>query len=455
MASKLQIFRKYSYCLLLFMMGSFLPLRAQVSQAITAAKWSDGTYKQWWYSLSAGRFKPLSKVKLNFIKKDGKVVAIKFNTGRKDEDVYARDKGEEISFTRYFKLDDYRNRHLFFMRKKVIIFEFTDDGEPVFWGSLKGKYSEKDKQTVKDFLAKTKQIQQAEIRNNQRNKRKHSQALRKKAEVFPRSRKKHPNMVQVKRGTFPMGVTQDHTRSDNQNARPVHTVAVNSFYISKYEITAQQYADFLNEYKPKIPQYGKYKGIPIVSHGWHKGQPMLSIFTLNIHYKNGTWAPRKLAAKHPVVDITWYGAYAYCKFYGGKLPSEAEWEYAARGGNKTKGWLTWKNMKANANLEAYGWTERYTRGYNKLRDVGRLKPNELGLYDTMGNAGEWCNDWYDNAYYKSSPKSNPKGPRKGSYRVWRGGSYLSLARKALYDFRHYQSPESSNRYIGFRIVVAR
>lgn len=138
---------------------------------------------------------------------------------------------------------------------------------------------------------------------------------------------RHPDMVFVKGGTFQMGCTPEQAGECSEYAKPVHTVTVSSFYIGKYEITNEQYAKFLNEYGAKVVKAGDFKG-----------QKMVMEFKWGVYLDGDVWKPQKGYEQHPIGGITWFGANKYCQFYGGHLPTEAEWEYAARGGNKSKGY---------------------------------------------------------------------------------------------------------------------
>lgn len=129
-----------------------------------------------------------------------------------------------------------------------------------------------------------------------------------------------------------------------------------------------------------------------------------------------------------------------------RLPTEAEWEYAARGGSKSRGYQY-------AGSDTIGYVAWYrSNSDSKTHAVGQKQSNELGLYDMSGNVWEWCSDRYDSDYYKNSPSQNPKGPSKGSYRVIRGGSWLSAPRNCRVARRDYYTPTFRDSGIGFRLV---
>ena len=158
------------------------------------------------------------------------------------------------------------------------------------------------------------------------------------------------------------------------------------------------------------------------------------------------------SANNPVEQVSWHDAVAYCKKLSSltgkrfRLPTEAEWEYAARGGQKSKGY---KYAGSNS-LDGVAWY--YINSGNKTEEVGKKQPNELGLYDMTGNVWEWCSDWYGEEYYKESSADNLKGPATGTYRVLRGGCYNARLLNPRVANRLYNTPDSRNRKDGFRVV---
>ena len=156
----------------------------------------------------------------------------------------------------------------------------------------------------------------------------------------------------------------------------------------------------------------------------------------------------------PVEKVSWNDIQKFIKKLNTKtglnyrLPTEAEWEYAARGGVKTQNSASQKYSGSN-NINEIAW---YDNSNSKTHSVGGKKANELGIYDMSGNVWEWCNDWYDSSYYKNSPKNNPQGASSGSSRVYRGGSWGNYARYCRVAYRYRYYPGGSGGDLGFRLL---
>ena len=226
----------------------------------------------------------------------------------------------------------------------------------------------------------------------------------------------------------------DHFNEGRNDELPVHTVYLNAFYIDKYEVTNAQYAEFLNTYGKNVDAAG-HELLDIGDSG------------CLIERVGDTYKPKSGYENHPVIYVSWYGAAAYAQFYGKRLPTEAEWEKAARGGLVGKRYPWGDNISHDdANYSRTGGRDTW----NGTSPVGSFPPNGYDLYDMAGNVWDWCSDWYDGNYYSNSPKNNPQGPNNGSRRVLRGGSwYLNtvLLRCAL---RVNLVPADTVIYNGFR-----
>ncbi|MBE7414166.1 MAG: formylglycine-generating enzyme family protein [Deltaproteobacteria bacterium] len=219
------------------------------------------------------------------------------------------------------------------------------------------------------------------------------------------------DMVFVKGGCFDMG---DVFGRGNDDERPVHRVCVDDFYIGKYEVTQRQWEELTGNYL--------------------------------YYFKN--------CPDCPVENITWKEALAFTRVLSDKtgiayrLPTEAEWEYAARSGGKME---KWAGTSDELKLREYAWFEENSGG--RTHPVGRLKPNGLGLYDMSGNVREWVSDRYHENYYSSSPFDNPKGPSGGQYHVDRGGSWSEIAEYVRTSVRSWGPAFRRDQYVGFRLAA--
>ena len=224
-------------------------------------------------------------------------------------------------------------------------------------------------------------------------------------------------MVLIPAGEFMMGSREDDT-SSQVDERPAHSVFLDAYYLDQYEVTSVRYANFFQETNRPAPKY--WSELVLGQHG-----------------------------RKPVVGLDWNEATAYCAWAGKRLPTEAEWEKAARGSNQRQ--YPWGNAAPNEQRGNFDHCCDF-KDYRALTDVGSFEQRKspYGAYDMAGNVYEWVEDWYGENYYGKSPSRNPKGAASGKDRVLRGGSWNagpSLVRSAS---RFTFSPTTQSFTFGFR-----
>ena len=239
--------------------------------------------------------------------------------------------------------------------------------------------------------------------------------------------------VLVEGGLFKMGTD----KGPEQHEGPIHDVTVKSFYLGKTEVSFEDLDKYLTDTKKDTSAIPGYQ--------WGRGKQagiMTSWFTA-VEYCNWLSEKEKLSKCYLIKgDQVQYLDTAK----GYRLATEAEWEFAARGGNKAKG--TW--FAGSDKLNEVAWyKDNSDSGPHK---VAQKKPNELGLFDMNGNLWEWVWDWYDGNYYKTSPGSNPSGPETGAYRVMRGGAWYNAGNYCTVYTRQNAGPSFRQNSVGFRVA---
>ena len=237
-----------------------------------------------------------------------------------------------------------------------------------------------------------------------------------------------PEMVLVQDGTFRMGCTSEQGSDCWSDETPTHNVTLSSFYIGKYPVTQTQWQAIMGS----NPSYLKGDNLPVEQVSWNDIVGTSGNYTtLNgiRYYENGFIY--KLNA-------------ATGKKY--RLPTEAEWEFAARGGNKSQGYK-YSGSNSIGNVAWY-----FGNSGSTTHAVGTKQANELGIYDMSGNVYEWCQDWYGS--YISSAQTNPTGPSTGSIRVIRGGSWYGDAQSCRVSYRGNDGPDSHGSSVGFRVALS-
>ena len=279
-----------------------------------------------------------------------------------------------------------------------------------------------------------------------------------------------PQMVKVDGGSFSMGNPGTSSPKGDADERPVHDVKISTFYIGKYEVTVKEYKQFIDD--PAGKKYfpgkrGMHQMPAAPDSAWLVEHPDTKKFYPLPTQKWWGWVD-----DYPIHKISWYDAVAYCNYLsdkeglqkcyfenedggiecdlsknGYRLPTEAEWEYAARGGQQSKHTI----YAGSAQPSTVAWYDETSklRGPSK---VGTKAPNELGIYDMCGNVWEWCTDFYAKDFYAKSKKDNPVNTNLSPYRVIRGGGWHYNADYATLTSRDGPEPAFANFNYGMRLA---
>ena len=244
----------------------------------------------------------------------------------------------------------------------------------------------------------------------------------------------YDEMVKVEGGTFTMGATAEQGSDYDSDELPTHQVTLSDYYIGKYEVT-QQLWEYVMSYSGTCADGSSMSAY--ASDVWLGSDPSSS-------YGVGDYYPAYYVSYYDIVDIF---LPRLNKITGRtyRLPTEAEWEFAARGGKQSKGY----KYSGSDNIGVVAWYTGNSGG--KTHQVGTKEPNELGIYDMSGNVWEWCGDWYGS--YSSSAQTNPTGPSSGSTRVLRGGSWRHDAGYCRVSYRDLDFPSFRYSSRGFRVVL--
>ncbi len=219
-------------------------------------------------------------------------------------------------------------------------------------------------------------------------------------------------MIAVEGGTFQMGATSEQGTEAESSEKPVHSVTLSDYYIGETEVTQELWEAVMGS---NPSNFSGYPQRPVEQVSWNDCQEFITKLN-NLTGKNF------------------------------RLPTEAEWEYAARGGNKSQGY----KYSGSNTIGDVAW---YSSGSSSMtHDVKTKQANELGIYDMSGNVWEWCQDYYGD--YSSSSQTNPTGPTSGFYRVGRGGSWFSNAKGCRVSFRYYYSPGLRYYTLGLRLALS-
>ncbi|NCE72432.1 formylglycine-generating enzyme family protein [Odoribacter sp. Z80] len=231
------------------------------------------------------------------------------------------------------------------------------------------------------------------------------------------------DMVYVAGGTFRMGATEEQGEDAWGDEKPVHSVTLSDYYIGKFEVTQGLWKAVMGtgveeqmEKAGGSDLYGVGDDYPMYYVSWDEAQEFVSKLS-------------ELTGKKYV------------------LPTEAQWEYAARGGVKSRGY----KYSGSNTIDDVAWYWENSEEKYSTSSVGTKLPNELGIYDMSGNVWEWCSDWYGD--YSDVSQTDPTGPSSGSSRVCRGGSWLHDARDCRVSSRNRDHPDHRNDFLGFRVAL--
>jgi sulfatase modifying factor 1 len=277
-------------------------------------------------------------------------------------------------------------------------------------------------------------------------------------------------MIPLPGGTFLMG-TEYPDGFPRDGEGPVRRIELDAFLIDSHPVTNTRFRRFVHStgYRTDAEHFGwsfvfwahipeaKFHNVvtdTVAAAPWWCQVPGASWST-----PEGPGSDVSARGDHPVVHVSWNDAVAYCKWSGQRLLTEAEWEYAARGGLEQKLYPWGDKLRPGGTHRCNIWQGEFPRqdtgddGYRGTCPVEAFPPNDFGLFSMTGNTWEWCSDWFDSEFHKTGPTKNPIGPPGGSERIMKGGSYLchkSYCNRYRVAARTSNTPDSSTSNIGFR-----
>jgi formylglycine-generating enzyme len=280
------------------------------------------------------------------------------------------------------------------------------------------------------------------------------------------------NLVRLAGGVFLMGTDGQYGYGEDGEG-PAHEVDLSPFSISRYPVTNAEFAAFVKATGHRTD--AEMFGWSFVFAGFLPDDSSATRGVIGAPWwrqvEGADWAHPEgpLSAiddrgDHPVVHVSWNDARAFCTWSGSYLPTEAQWEYAARGG-LVQARFPWGDElepggehRMNVFQGSFPSEDTMADGYAGTAPVHSFEPNGYGLYQMTGNVWEWTADWFDPGYYRRGPRTDPQGPAAGAQRVMRGGSYLchaSYCNRYRVDARSSNSPDSSTGNLGFRVACSR
>ncbi|WBL17687.1 formylglycine-generating enzyme family protein [Sutcliffiella sp. NC1] len=284
--------------------------------------------------------------------------------------------------------------------------------------------------------------------------------------------RRNQSLVELPGGEFFMG-TDSKIGYSRDGEGPRRKVYVKPFAIDRYAVTNKQFQEFVKEtgYVTDAERFGwSFVFHLLVSESVKKKVQNVVQDTPWWYVVEGAYWRKpegpdstiKRRLDHPVIHISWNDANAYCKWAGKRLPTEAEWEYAARGGLNNKSYPWGNDLLVNGKHQCNIWQGEFPKkntkedGYLSTAPVNSYSPNGYGLFNVVGNVWEWTNDWFTTKHLIEDVIENPTGPRNGSAKVMKGGSYLchqSYCNRYRIAARTANTPDSSTGNIGFRCAV--
>jgi sulfatase modifying factor 1 len=280
------------------------------------------------------------------------------------------------------------------------------------------------------------------------------------------------SMVYLPGGEFMMG-TDDREGFPDDGEGPVRAVTIKPFYIDPYAVTNAEFGEFIRStgYKTEAEQFGwsfvfhlfvSPETAAKVKHVVQRTPWWWNVEGADWAHPEGPDSSVEDRLDHPAIHISWNDAVAYCRWAGKRLPTEAEWEYAARGGLVQKRYPWGDLLKPGSEHLCNIWQGKFpdknncSDGYAGTAPVHAFPPNGYGLYNVSGNVWEWCGDWFSPTWHLTGTRVDPKGPQHGTNRVMRGGSYLchkSYCNRYRVAARSSNTPDSSSGNMGFRCAA--
>lgn len=302
-----------------------------------------------------------------------------------------------------------------------------------------------------------------------------SQEEKQKIQIAPLKLKKKPEregMIKLPGGSFLMG-TEDKQGFPVDGEGPVREVSLEPFYLDETVVTNEQFKRFVDEtgYQTEAERFGNsfvfhlllseevsrsVKQAPVDTPWWRL------VDGACWKHPEGPDSNLEERMDHPVIHVTWNDAIAYCRWAGKRLPTEAEWEFAARGGYVQRTFPWGEELEPDGRHMCNVWQGDFPNvntaadGYVSTAPVKAYEPNGYGFYNIVGNVWEWCHDWWSATYHVMGPRVSPKGPPAGDRKVIKGGSYLchdSYCNRYRLAARSSNTPDSSTGNMGFRCAA--